>query len=36
MRLTKLDQQTKDQADNDCPLSGFEVAVAYILDFFLG
>ena len=30
--LTKLDQQTNDHANEDCPLSGIDVVVAYVLD----
>lgn len=30
--LTKLDQQTNDHANEDCPLSGIDIVVAYVLD----
>ena len=36
VRLTKLDQQTNGHADDDCPLSGIEIVVAYVLDLFVG
>lgn len=35
-RLTNLNYQTNDHADENCPLSGIEVVVAYVLDFLVG